>query len=160
MSIQSPPGNRPLARFLSRFDKSATNIKESLLFTTIGQVPWALTYSNWYHQYPQFPLQALNAASLLFEYTLTDRGTWLSSPSSVTNAVNIYKRGDDASSDPQGLLLNPARLLQGAKAAQKDLASSFMEWAISDDGGEEVIRTFSKNGQVLYSPTPKDQRLD
>lgn len=119
-----------------------------------------MTYSNWYHQYPQFPLQALNAASLLNEYTLTDRGTWLSSPSQVTDALNIYKRGDDASSDPEGLLLNPARCLQGAKAGQKDLASSFMDWVIDDNGGEVVIRTFKKNGQVLYTPTPIDQRLD
>lgn len=39
-----PPTNRVPVRFLSRYDKSATNIKESLLFCTIGQVriPWTL----------------------------------------------------------------------------------------------------------------------
>jgi ABC-type tungstate transport system permease subunit len=128
------------------------------LFTTIGQVPWALTYSEWYHQYPQFPLQALKGASVLDEYTLTDRGTWLSSPSQVTDALNIYKRGDE--NDPQHLLLNPAHCLQGTRAPQKDLASSFMNWVISDNGGQEVVATFKKNGQVLYTPVPANERND
>lgn len=35
---QTPPSNRPTVRFLSRFDKSATNIKESELYCKIGQV--------------------------------------------------------------------------------------------------------------------------
>ena len=36
---QTPPPNRlPPTRFLSRFDKSATNIKESQIFISIGQV--------------------------------------------------------------------------------------------------------------------------
>jgi len=154
--VAAPPSDRPAARFLSRYDKSATNIKESLLFATIGQVPWALTYSNWYHQYPQFPLQALKAASVLNEYTLTDRGTWLSSASEVTDVLNIYERGDQ-----DELLLNPAHCLQGTKAPQEDLASSFMDWVISDDGGQEVVRTFTKNGEVLYSSAPaqSEERL-
>jgi ABC-type tungstate transport system permease subunit len=35
-----PPADRPAVRFLSRFDKSATNIKDSQLFVTIGQVSY------------------------------------------------------------------------------------------------------------------------
>lgn len=89
------------------------------------------------------------------EYTLTDRGTWLSSSSQVTDALNIYKRGDE--DDPQGLLLNPAHCLQGTNAPQTDLASSFMDWVISDDGGQEVVATFKKNGENLYTPAPTDE---
>jgi hypothetical protein len=36
--VPPEPDVRPATRFLSRFDKSATNIKESQLFVTIGQV--------------------------------------------------------------------------------------------------------------------------
>lgn len=48
-SIHSPqvppdPATRPPTRFLSRFDKSATNIKESELFITIGQVCFDVIY--------------------------------------------------------------------------------------------------------------------
>ncbi|KAG6829411.1 hypothetical protein H0H92_004613 [Tricholoma furcatifolium] len=147
------PTNRPAVRFLSRYDKSATNIKEANLFTTIGQVPWAYAYSIWYHQYPRFPLQAIQAASLLEEYTLTDRGTWLSSPSNVTDNLTIYKAGSDNATDP---LLNPAHVLLGAKAtaADKDIWTAFMTWVVSANGGQAVIQNFSKNGQVLYSTAP------
>ncbi|KAG6910327.1 hypothetical protein DXG01_011395 [Tephrocybe rancida] len=152
----APPADRPAVRFLSRFDKSATNIKESSLFITIGQVPWALGYSIWYHQYPRFPLQAIQAASLLSEYTLTDRGTWLSSPSTVTDGLQIFKAGSDNATD---LLLNPARVLLSSKAdpANEEIWKAFMEWVVSADGGQKVIAEFQKNGEVLYSQAPVEQ---
>ena len=117
------------------------------------QVPWALDYSKWYHQYPRFPLQALAAASVLSEYTLTDRGTWLSSPTNVTSALTIYKAGTDDATD---LLLNPAHVLLGAKAdpANKAIWQAFMTWVVSPTGGQKVISEFKKNGQVLYSQAP------
>ncbi|GLB40857.1 putative PBP superfamily domain containing protein [Lyophyllum shimeji] len=155
--VASPPDEtkRPAVRFLSRFDKSATNIKESELFITIGQVPWALVYSKWYHQYPRFPLQAIQAASLLSEYTLTDRGTWLSSPAEVTGKLTIFKAGGDNATDP---LLNPAHVLLGSKAnpANTDIWNGFMEWVVQKDGGQKVIREFKKSDQVLYSEAPSD----
>ncbi len=36
--VSSRPDVRPATRFLSRCDKSATNIKESQIFLSIGQV--------------------------------------------------------------------------------------------------------------------------
>ncbi|RDB16612.1 Tungstate-binding protein TupA [Hypsizygus marmoreus] len=153
--VAVPPDSneRPPTRFLSRFDKSATNIKESELFITIGQVPWALAYSKWYHQYPRFPLQALEAASVLSEYTLTDRGTWLSSPTSITGKLEIFKAGSDDAQDP---LLNPGHVLLGSKAdpAQSEIWNAFIEWVVSKDGGQKVISSFKKFGQVLYSQAP------
>lgn len=145
------PSVRPPTRFLSRFDKSATNIKESQLFITIGQVPWAFAYSTWYHQYPRFPLQAIQGASLLSEYTLTDRGTWLSSPDSVTSALTIFKAGLDDASD---LLLNPAHVLLGKNTTDPTIARAFLSWVVDSAGGQQVIANFQKNGQVLYSKVP------
>jgi ABC-type tungstate transport system permease subunit len=63
-------------RFLSRYDKSANNIRESAIWTSIGQTPWSEPYSHWYHRFVAFPVAALQAASVLGEYTLVDRGTW------------------------------------------------------------------------------------
>jgi len=141
-------------RFLSRYDKSATNIKECELFIAIGQVPWALTYSNWYHQYPQFPRQALSAASSLSEYTLTDRGTWLSTPKNVTSKLKVFKRGLD--DDPADPLLNPGRVLLGKHAAENKVAHMFMSWVVDtgDKGGQAVVDKFMNNGEVLYSKAP------
>ncbi|KAG6853765.1 hypothetical protein C0991_001595 [Blastosporella zonata] len=149
-----PPKERVPVRFLSRFDKSATNIKESELFITIGQVPWAFAYSKWYHQYPCFPLPALEAASLLSEYTVTDRGTWLSSPSSVTGKLTIFKAGSDEASDP---LLNPAHVLRGSRAANVEMAQSFMKWVVAKEGGQKIVVGFKKEGEVLYSGAPDVQ---
>lgn len=148
-----PPSDRPPVRFLSRYDKSATNIKESQLFIIIGQVPWALAYSNFYHQYPRFPLQALHAAAVLEEYTLTDYGTFLSSTKDVTDTLVIYKKGTDSEDD---LLLNPGHVLLGSRASPSnvEIAKEFMTWVASKTGGQRVVADFKKNDQVLYSQAP------
>ncbi|KAG7100173.1 hypothetical protein E1B28_001952 [Marasmius oreades] len=156
--VAKPPSDRPATRFLSRYDKSATNIKESELFISIGQVPWAYTYSTWYHQYPRFPLQALEAASVLSEYTLTDRGTWLSSAASVTDKLVIYQGAKNittTTTDDKGnsaVLLNPCTAVLAATTTNKEISDSFMDWLVSKDGGQQVVKDFQKNGQQLYTP--------
>ncbi|KAF1365619.1 hypothetical protein EJ07DRAFT_150133 [Lizonia empirigonia] len=140
-------------RFLTRYDKSATNLKESQLWLGIGQVPWGLPYSTWYHQFPAFPIQALSTASLLKEYTLTDRGTFLSLEQlqpNLTNALSQFKAGTDSEDDP---LLLPGHLLVGRKARNATLAYQFADWATSARG-QGVITGFQKNGKQLYSRAP------
>ena len=91
------------------------------------------------------------------EYTLTDRGTWLSSPASVTSNLVIYKAstedasGAAADSDSE-LLLNPCTAVLSATPMDKTLAELFMTWVLMQDGGQEVIREYMKNGQQLYTP--------
>ncbi|TCD69502.1 hypothetical protein EIP91_007432 [Steccherinum ochraceum] len=148
--VALPPDEsvRPPTRFLSRYDKSATNIKESEQFIAIGQVPWALAYSSWYHQYPRFPLQALYAASVLSEYTLTDRGTWLSSADNVIGELTVFKIGSDENPE----LYNPCNALLSVEPLDADLSKTFMDWLVDVDGGQKVVREFEKNGEVLYTP--------
>jgi len=95
----------------------------------------------------------LEAASLLSEYTLTDLGTWTTATDAVKSRLNIFKKGSDDANDP---LLNPAHALYGARAstAHADIGKAFMDWLAAADGGQQVIKTFSKNGQVLYSGAP------
>lgn len=140
-------------RFLTRYDKSATNMKESTLWLGIGQAPWGLPYSTWYHQFPAFPIQALSTASLLKEYTLTDRGTFLSLEQlkpDLTAALRQYKVGTDEADDP---LLLPGHLLVGNKARNATLAQQFAQWAVSARG-QAVVTGFQKNGKQLYSGAP------
>lgn len=146
-------GAEPPVRFLSRYDKSATNIKDSRLWIEIGQVPWASKYSTWYHQYIAYPIQALAAAILLEEYTITDRGTFLSINSELQNQTTIYKAATDAPSDP---LLNPAHMLVGRGAENEKMADRFARWVISAEG-QRVIVGFKKNGQQLYTGAPADK---
>ncbi|KAF3050795.1 hypothetical protein E8E11_010834 [Didymella keratinophila] len=140
-------------RFLTRYDKSATNPKESTLWLGIGQVPWALPYSTWYHQFPAFPIQALSTVSLLKEYTLTDRGTFLSLKalsSNLTDALQQLKVGTDDENDP---LLLPGHLLVGNKARNAMLVQQFAKRATSARG-QKVVTGFQKNGTQLYSGAP------
>ncbi|XP_006456300.1 hypothetical protein AGABI2DRAFT_211210 [Agaricus bisporus var. bisporus H97] len=153
-----PPTNGTVTRFLSRYDKSATNIKESEIFIKIGQVPWAYAYSKWYHQYPRFPIQALEAASLLSEYTLTDRGTWLSSSPDVRSRLTIFKAGTDNETD---ILLNPARVLIAKEdnLVDKEIGQAFGKWVVLYDeqnktGGQNVIETFTGTGQTGETKEP------
>ncbi|GAW07402.1 extracellular tungstate binding [Lentinula edodes] len=136
-------------RFLSRFDKSATNIKESGLFIDIGQVPWAHPPSPWYHIYPRFPRESLRAASVLGEYTLTDRGTWLSSEKGVREGLRVFKGethlGDakDGEEDTR-ILLNPCNALLGSSPLDKDIAVEFMRG----------------DGEMIYSPMDPNYERD
>ncbi|OGE50191.1 hypothetical protein PENARI_c018G00572 [Penicillium arizonense] len=143
----------PPVRFLTRYDKSATNIKDSQLWIGIGQVPWATAYSKWYHQYIAYPIQALTAAILLDEYTITDRGTYLSISTVLQNQTTIYKAATDEASDP---LLNPAHMLVGKNAKNEKTADQFVQWVISDEG-QNVITGFKKNGQQLYTEAPANK---
>ncbi|KAK9357811.1 hypothetical protein V1504DRAFT_463197 [Lipomyces starkeyi] len=137
-------------RFLSRYDKSAANIKESNLWSAIGQTPWSYPYSHWYHRYVEFPFRALNVAAQLEEYTLTDRGTWYSSEPWIREKMTIFIEGGDSANDP---LLNPAHALVGTAVTNKDMANKFLDWIIGPEG-QEVFKTFAVNGVVLYTPAP------
>jgi ABC-type tungstate transport system permease subunit len=95
----------------------------------------------------------------LQEYTLTDKGTYLTLQSqnkSITDMVVIYKQGGDI--DPADPLLNPASVLLGAKVCpdSRELASAFMDWMVSADGGQLVVKNYKQPGvnDVLYSPAP------
>ncbi|KAF4979869.1 hypothetical protein FDECE_17989 [Fusarium decemcellulare] len=142
----------PPVRFLSRFDKSATNIKETLLWASVGQIPWATSPSTWYHQYIAFPIQALEAAIKLNEYTITDRGTILSLDEELRNETVIYKEGSDKPGDQ---LLNPAHLLVGKHAPNPEEADRFAKWIVSKKG-QDVITGFKKYGKQLYTGAPKE----
>lgn len=101
-------------------------------------------------------MQALRAAILLEEYTITDRGTLLTlqdEEPELANKTVIYKAGrDDQPDDP---LLNPAHLLIGRQAPNPEFAQRFADWVVSAEGGQKVCAEFKKTGEVLYSPAPK-----
>lgn len=90
---------------------------------------------------------------MLKEYTLTDKGTWLSSPASVTDALTIYKEGTEEGDTKD--LLNPCNALLGATPLDQDMSETFMDWLTALHGGQQVIAEFKKNGEVLYTPAWK-----
>ncbi|RDA85663.1 hypothetical protein CP532_4648 [Ophiocordyceps camponoti-leonardi (nom. inval.)] len=153
INMEAEKSGDPPVRFLSRYDKSATNIKESLLFASIGQVPWTDDNSTLYQRFEAFPIQALSMAMEMNAYTLTDRGTLLSVNETVKEKVVVYSKGTDNEDD---VLLNPAHLLIGAQGNQ-EMSKSFAEWLI-DEKGQSVIAGFEKNGEKLYTRAPSEKR--
>jgi hypothetical protein len=161
------------------------------ILTDVAQVPWAYAYSKWYHQYVAYPIDALvsnahvhmlvmwrlmvfqTAAAKLGEYTITDRGTWLSTSASITSQLVRYNEGQDDptqsnAGQPEGPadpLLNPAFFLTGAKVcdSNKQLADDFLTWVISEQG-QKVIEDFRGTAsptEWLYTraPTRSDLRI-
>ncbi|MCJ1415929.1 hypothetical protein MMC32_002264 [Xylographa parallela] len=138
-------------RFLSRYDKSATNIKESSIWSAIGQTPWSHPYSSWYHRDVLFPFDALRTAAKLQEYTLVDRGTWYAVEEWVGEELTIIMEGGDDEGDP---LLNPAHALVCSYGENKEMANLFVDWLVRADGGQEIIKSFAVNDNVLYTGAP------
>jgi tungstate transport system substrate-binding protein len=134
------------APFVSRGDKSGTNAAELRLWKIVGQTPDALK-DKWYRDIGGGMGQALNAASAMDAYTLSDRGTWLSFDNKGTLIVTI--EGDPRLLNRYDVIeLNP-RKHAGAKLAT---AKVFADWLVSS-GGQQAIGAYQMNGQKLFNPS-------
>ena len=110
-------------------------------------------------QYPQYPIGALTAASLLQVYTLSDRGTFLTLQSqnkSIADNLVLYRRGED--NDPADPLLNPAAVLLGGRVCEENLqlAQNFVTWMVDPAGGQAIVKKFHQPGtsEFLYTTAP------
>ena len=56
--------------------------------------------------------------------------------------------------DKTDVLLNPARVLEGAYGENNAIADAFAEWIARPDGGQKVVGEFAANGVVLYTSGP------
>jgi tungstate transport system substrate-binding protein len=135
------------APFVSRGDKSGTNTAELRLWKIAGQTPDVLAKEKWYRDIGGGMGQALNAASAMDAYTLSDRGTWLSfgNKGSLTVAIE----GDPRLINRYDVIeLNP-RKHAGAKLAA---AKAFADWLVSSEG-QQAIGAYQANGQKLFNPS-------
>src|ERR1700736_3715772 len=135
------------APFVSRGDRSGTNAAEVRLWKIAGQTPDVLSKEKWYRDIGGGMGQALNAASAMDAYTLSDRGTWLSfnNKGSLVIAIErdprLINRYDVIELDPQKHA--------GAKLA---LAKVFADWLVSSEG-QQAIGAYQMNGQKLFNPS-------
>jgi len=135
------------AAFVSRGDKSGTNAAELRLWKQAGQSPDALAKEKWYRDIGGGMGQALNAASAMSAYTLSDRGTWLSFNNkgplviAIEGDPRLLNRYDVIELDPQKHA--------GAKLAA---AKTFADWLVSPDG-QQAIGAFQVGGQKLFVPS-------
>jgi tungstate transport system substrate-binding protein len=134
------------APFVSRGDHSGTNAAELRLWKIAGQTPDALR-EKWYRDIGGGMGQALNAASAMDAYTLSDRGTWLSFNNKGSLVIAI--EGDPRLVNRYDVIeLNPQKHA-GAKLAA---ARVFADWLVSAEG-QQAIGAYQMNGQKLFNPS-------
>lgn len=134
------------APFVSRGDNSGTNAAELRLWKIVGLTPGA-AQGKWYRDIGGGMGQALNAASAMDAYTLTDRGTWLSFNNKGSLVIAV--EGDPRLINRYDVIeLNP----QKHAGAKLGLAKVFADWLVSSEG-QEAIGAYQVNGEKLFNPS-------
>ncbi len=136
------------APFVSRGDKSGTHIAEIDLWKLAG-IDIATEKGPWYRDTGQGMGPALNTASAMNAYILSDRGTWISFKNRGELAVAV--EGDKRLFNQYGVMLvNPAK----HPNVKKDLGQAFVDWVISPQG-QNTIAEYKIGGEQLFFPNAK-----
>src|SRR5215471_725661 len=134
------------APFVSRGDNSGTNALELRLWKRTGIDPKEGA-GNWYRDIGGGMGQALNAASAMPAYTLSDRGTWLSFGNK--GPLVIVVEGDPNLINRYNVIqLNPEK--HGKE--RLDDARRLAEWLTSADG-QRAIGGYEMHGEQLFHPS-------
>ena len=134
------------APFVSRGDKSGTDALEKRLWRQAGIDP-AASGGGWYRDIGGRMGAALNTASAMAAYTLSDRGTWLSFNNKgplvvvIEGAPVLLNRYDV-------ILLDPVKHPDAKHAAARRLA----EWLTSPEG-QAAIGAYTIAGEQLFHPS-------
>jgi tungstate transport system substrate-binding protein len=133
------------APFVSRGDKSGTHAAE-LRYWKDAAVDPATGKGDWYRETGSGMGPALNTASSMNAYILSDRGTWLSFKNPADLVILV--EGDPKLFNPYGVMLvNPAKHPHVKKAE----GTAFIDWLTSPEG-QAAIASFRINGRQLFFP--------
>jgi tungstate transport system substrate-binding protein len=133
------------APFVSRGDRSGTHAAELALWIVAG-IDIANAKSAWYREIGQGMGAALNTASAMNAYVLSDRGTWISFRN--RGDLDIVVEGDKRLFNQYGVMLvNPEK----HASVKKELGQAFVDWLISPDG-QAAIAAYKIDGQQLFFP--------
>jgi tungstate transport system substrate-binding protein len=135
------------APFVSRGDKSGTDALEHRLWRAAGIDPAKAGGGSWYRDIGGGMGAALNTASAMEAYTLSDRGTWLSFGNKGDLTVLVE-------TDPQLLNRYDVILLDPKKhpEAKQGPARRFADWLASPQG-QAAIGAYQVNGEQLFHPS-------
>lgn len=133
------------APFVSRGDRSGTHQAELALWKAAG-IDIAADHGRWYREIGQGMGAALNTASAMNAYVLSDRGTWIAFKNH--DALKIAVEGDRRLFNQYGIMLvNPQKFPH----VRKELGQDFIDWVIGPEG-QKAIADFRVNGQQLFFP--------
>ncbi len=131
--------------FISRGDKSGTHAAELRYWKDAGLADPAENYAG-YKQCGCGMGPALNMASSVNGYALTDRGTWLNFKNRGDLAVLV--QGDKRLFNQYAVIVvDPAKHSHVKKA----LAQTFADWVISP-AGQDAIASYKISGEQLFFP--------
>ena len=133
------------APFVSRGDRSGTHIAEVDLWTMAG-IDIANEKGSWYRETGQGMGPALNTASSMNAYILSDRATWLAFKNRGELAILV--EGDTRLMNQYGVMLvNPERHAH-VKSAE---GQAFIDWLVSPEG-QAAIAGYKIGGEQLFFP--------
>jgi tungstate transport system substrate-binding protein len=131
--------------FVSRGDRSGTHAAELALWKQAG-IDIAAAKGPWYREIGQGMGAALNAASGMNGYVLSDRGTWISFKN--RGDLQIVVEGDKRLFNQYGVMLvNPEKY----PSVKRDLGQAFIDWLVSPEG-QAAIAGYKIDGQQLFFP--------
>ena len=133
--------------FVSRGDKSGTHAAELRYWKDAGITP--SPSSSWYKETGSGMGPALNTASAMNGYILSDRATWLTFKN--RGDLTILVQGDPKLFNQYGVMLvNPAKFPNVKKAEGQE----FIDWILSKSG-QDVIASYQVGGEQLFFPNAK-----
>jgi tungstate transport system substrate-binding protein len=133
------------APFASRGDRSGTHIAELKLWSAAG-IDIAKEKGPWYRDTGQGMGPALNTASAMNAYILSDRATWISFKN--RGDLEIVVEGDKRLFNQYGVMLvNPAK----HPSVKTALGQEFVDWVVSSEG-QKAIAGYKIGGQQLFFP--------
>jgi tungstate transport system substrate-binding protein len=137
------------ASFISRGDRSGTNIAELKLWKDAG-IDIEKDKGPWYKAIGQGMGAALNTAGAGNAYVLSDRGTWIHFKNK--GDLEIVVEGDKRMFNQYGVMLvNPAK----HPNVKKDLGQRFIDYLISPEGQKDIAN-YKINGEQLFYPNAND----
>lgn len=139
--------NQSKANFVSRGDKSGTHAAELRYWKAAGiEVSPNLT---WYKETGSGMGPALNTASGLNGYILSDRATWLTFKN--RGDLNILVQGDPKLFNQYGVMLVSP---QKHPHVKKQEGQAFIDWIASKEG-QYTIASYKVGGEQLFFPNAK-----
>ena len=133
------------APFVSRGDRSGTHIAELDLWKIAG-IDIAKEKGPWYRDTGQGMGPALNTASSMNAYILSDRATWLAFKNRGDLAILV--EGDKRLFNQYGVMLvNPDK---HANVKRAD-GQAFVDWVVSPEG-QKAIADYKIGGEQLFFP--------
>jgi tungstate transport system substrate-binding protein len=141
------------AAFISRADKSGTNVLELNIWSTVGLEPSNKT-NTWYIEAGAGMGAVLRMTNEKNAYTLTDRATWLSFRSQLSHLTVLMEK--------DRILLNPYALIivnpENYPQRNFKMALALVKFMISEEG-QRLIESFRKENQTLFFPIARDFQL-